>query len=242
MEDTWRRLEGRRRVRSEYLFPWLPPVVLGWLFSSTKASVQHLSPHSSFSPPFPSPPSDPGGNSSHDQPYQSYRNPVTVFLPLLTSLYIISLLHFPPVTQLECALCSYQTLTNSLPMCHPHLPPPFTGWHHTLTDHENHTLKMTQNPSAWDPDYHRGVENRFSFPFILPLCCWKYYTWAKNKHIAYTPEIWEISLSQQLVLLGRIQPTCSVWHSWRFCAPGNTSCAYLPWRCILLLIVFHLLQ
>ena len=39
MEDTWRRLEGRRRERSEYLFPWLPPVGLGWLFSSTKASV-----------------------------------------------------------------------------------------------------------------------------------------------------------------------------------------------------------
>lgn len=119
---------------------------------------------------------------------------------------------------------SHQTLTNSLPVYQPHLPPQFTGWHHTLTDLENHTLKMTQTPSAWDPDYHRGVENRFSFPFILPLCCWKYYTWARNKHIAYTTEIWEISVLQQLVPLGLIQPTCSVRHRWRLCSWKHFLC------------------
>lgn len=102
-------------------------VPLGWLFSSTKASVQHLSPQFFLSPVS----SDHyfllshqtwGGNSSHDQPYQSYRNPVTVFLPLITSLYIVSLLHFSPVTQLECALClspdSYQ-FTSRVPASSP---------------------------------------------------------------------------------------------------------------------------
>lgn len=91
------------------------------------------------------------GNSSYHQSYQYYRNPLIVFLPLHTPLYVGSLLNLSQVTQLKCALCFLARLLPTDSLCTTLIfYPQLLADIDTLHDLENHQL-MTQTLVGMGP-------------------------------------------------------------------------------------------